>query len=220
MGIFFPGIPPYLASSIGRDLGVQTFVETGTHLGATARAALRWFAKVVTIEAAPGIYQQVHQELEALGIDHRFGNSEEVLPAVVSELSQSALFWLDGHWSGGTTFGEKHECPIRGELEAILANNHEHIILIDDARLFLAPPPPPHQEAQWPSIFEIAEAIHEHNLDYWVRAFDDVIVAAPSSLRAPLMAAHHADLSRRAPSRASGLVQRFVSRIASFGHPH
>jgi hypothetical protein len=48
------------------------------------------------------------------------------------------LFWLDAHWSGGSTAKGTVDTPIVQELKCVV--NHvkadKHIILIDDARCF------------------------------------------------------------------------------------
>jgi hypothetical protein len=46
------------------------------------------------------------------------------------------------------------------------------VILIDDARLFLAPPPSPHNYKNWPSLSEIATVIPN---DWDMIEFEDVL---------------------------------------------
>jgi hypothetical protein len=205
MGIVYPGVPRYLAEFVARELGIRTFVETGTYLGRTAKWAKRHFEHVVTIEAARALYDRVQPRLAAGGIDARFGSSENVLPEVVARLSGPALFWLDGHWSGGATFGEASQCPIMEELEAVLRHSPEHLIFIDDARLFLAPPPPPCDEQQWPSIFVIREHVNKISPTSWIGTFDDIIVVVPTALKSRILAAHH-----RAVDEREGVVRKFV----------
>ena len=66
------------------------------------------------------------------------GQSGEVLPQLLKTIDKRCLFWLDAHYSGGSTAKSDIETPIMQEVECIL--NHpkaeEHIILIDDARCF------------------------------------------------------------------------------------
>jgi len=69
------------------------------------------------------------------------------------------LFWLDAHWSGGDTYGENDECPLMDELKIIFQYRKNYVILIDDARLFMAPPPKPHKIENWPSIKEIVNIL-------------------------------------------------------------
>ena len=92
------------------------------------------------------------------------------------------MFWLDAHWCGegqhdAALLGD--ECPLREELDAI--NNHpfagQHLILIDDARLFIDGPPPPHDPKQWPGITEVTRALARFPREIWME--QDVIVARP-----------------------------------------
>jgi hypothetical protein len=47
------------------------------------------------------------------------------------------LFWLDGHFCGGVSAHGDKGTPILEELNLILSHRvKEHVILIDDARLF------------------------------------------------------------------------------------
>ena len=65
------------------------------------------------------------------------GDSGAVLPELLEKVRNPCLFWLDGHYSGGITARADLDTPILKELQSIL--NHackEHVIIIDDARLF------------------------------------------------------------------------------------
>ena len=66
------------------------------------------------------------------------GDSGEVLEQVLARINKPCLFWLDGHYSGGVTAKGSLETPIQKELTHIFNHPqaHNHIILIDDARLF------------------------------------------------------------------------------------
>ena len=65
------------------------------------------------------------------------GDSASEMTAIVHELREPALFWLDGHYSGGTTARGGFDTPISSELRTIRASPIcGHVILIDDARLF------------------------------------------------------------------------------------
>lgn len=60
-----------------------------------------------------------------------------MLPTLLSELREPALFWLDGRYSAGFRARGTKDIPISTELDLIL--NHsvaEHVVLIDDARYF------------------------------------------------------------------------------------
>ena len=65
------------------------------------------------------------------------GDSGKVLPELLNRISEPALFWLDGHYSGGTTARGDAITPISVELQSIFSHRiKRHVILIDDARLF------------------------------------------------------------------------------------
>src|SRR5262249_42701322 len=141
-------------------LDIQTFVETGTHYGETAAWAAGEFDRVVTIEAAPHLHDHALASCGHLkNVEFLLGDSREVLPGVVAELTAPAIFWLDGHFCGGQTAGAESECPLLHELGAIRTSSLDHTILIDDARLFLCAPPRPHKSEDWPSIDEVIDGL-------------------------------------------------------------
>jgi len=170
------------ALELGGLVGARTFVESGTYKGKTTRWAASQFDTVYTIERAKPFYDRYAGELQALGNIHtRFGDSRECLPEIVRELGDSpAIFWLDGHWSGGMTAGEEDECPLLDELRAIKHRRND-IIMIDDARLFLAAPPVGFDADQWPGIFDIAMAMGDDVSRYATQIFHDIIFLGPRS---------------------------------------
>ena len=160
----------------------RIFVETGTYKGKTTRWAAQQFDIVHTVEKAAPFFDRYHEELEQLGNVHTyFGDSRDVLSAIVDELEDdSAVFWLDGHWSGGLTAGSDDECPLLDELD-IIKHRRNDIIMIDDARLFLAAPPEGFDPNQWPSIFDIAKVMGDNISDYAIEIFHDTIFLGPKS---------------------------------------
>ena len=116
----------------------NVFVETGTYRGDTVAAALRaGFREIYTIEVGA----QLHRAAAARFAKHThvhclLGDSIDVLPRVLDQIQERALFWLDGHWSQGDTARGKKDLPLAEELQAL--ENHairDHVILIDDIRL-------------------------------------------------------------------------------------
>jgi hypothetical protein len=97
------------------------------------------------------------------------------------------LFWLDAHWSGGETFGEEDECPLLDEIAVIDGDGPSHIILIDDARMFLAPPDLPHEAESWPTIDEVCHALTARRTAF-VSIFEDVIIRVPPEMRSSVTA--------------------------------
>nr|VFK13685.1 MAG: hypothetical protein BECKLPF1236A_GA0070988_100932 [Candidatus Kentron sp. LPFa]VFK29804.1 MAG: hypothetical protein BECKLPF1236C_GA0070990_1009510 [Candidatus Kentron sp. LPFa] len=58
---------------------------------------------------------------------------------IAREVTEPAVFWLDARYSVGSTAGADDQCPLIGELEAIVARPYGDFVLIDDVRLFLSP---------------------------------------------------------------------------------
>jgi hypothetical protein len=181
------GAPTELMLLLARSFGLRDFVETGTFEGRTAAWAAERFERVATIENARSIFERTSARLSHLtNARFVFGHSKDVLGDVVARLDGPALFWLDGHWSGGETYGEGDECPVLDELRLIDASPHEHFVLIDDARLFVAPPPRPHRAEHWPSIAELCAALLAKHADAYVVVIDDAVVRVPARARSVL----------------------------------
>ena len=168
-----------------RDLcNVQAFVETCTYKADTSLWASSNFDKVYTIELSPDLYKQISLKYRNYAnINFLNGNSSEILPKIMVEISQPSIFWLDGHWSGSGTAGEENECPLLQEIEAINHYGYEKFIFIDDARLFLSPPPPPHNTNHWPTIAEIIKKIEQGVPDSYTVVYNDVIISIPSKYK-------------------------------------
>ncbi len=75
---------------------------------------------------------------EKIGIQAGQTSTSKKVLANAMHAKLRVLFWLDAHYSGGDTAHAKDcETPIKEELKTILNDNPKHIILIDDARLFV-----------------------------------------------------------------------------------
>lgn len=191
MGLVTMGVPAEIVLGLARLNNSRVFVETGTFHGGTTRWAAHFFETVHTIERAENLYAQHCEELSQIpGVIPHLGDSREVLPGILAALGeQTAVYWLDGHWSGLDTAGEGDECPVLGEL-ACLSQRPRDIILIDDARFFLCAPPLPHNAEQWPTIANIVEALPDGDDRRFVQVVDDVIFIIPdeAELKAHLVA--------------------------------
>lgn len=186
MGNIRQGPPEAIVLHLMREHAIGTFVETGTFMGNTARWASNHFKHVFTIEFAESIYRQaVAAHAGVPQITFLFGHTREKLAEVVPQLGAPAIFWLDAHWSDGATYGAGDECPVLDEIAIIVGASADHIILIDDARMFLAPPPRPHETSAWPDIAAVTQALDARGPRYTV-VLEDVIVSAPASARAAL----------------------------------
>ena len=117
---------------------VHTFVETGTYEGDAVFACLGSFDRIYSIELATELFQRASDRFAGDShVEILQGDSTYVLPAILEKISEPCLFWLDGHYSCGTTAQGEQDTPIRAELRAILDHRVKgHVVLIDDARLF------------------------------------------------------------------------------------
>ncbi len=122
----------------GKAFGLETLVETGTFLGDAVYHLKNRFKAIYSIELSHDLAGKAQARFQRSPHIHILeGDSGEVLPRIMSGISSPCLFWLDGHYSGGITAKAAIETPILKELGIIF--NHpskDHVILIDDARLF------------------------------------------------------------------------------------
>jgi hypothetical protein len=176
-------VPIGLAASLRDELGLARAVETGTYLGDSAELLSDLFPEVVTIEVSPELHAEAQRRFSGKsGVTVLLGDSPSVLPGVLDP-GVPTFFWLDGHWSGGTTGIGRAECPVLDELEAIGAGHPDDCIAIDDARMFAIAPAPPHDPAQWPSTAELFDALRSHNSGRHVTQVADLVVAVPERAR-------------------------------------
>jgi hypothetical protein len=114
-------------------------IETGSHVGDGIQQALdAGFVAVVSIELSKELYKECEERFKD---DSRItviqGDSAEVLPKLLSDITFPVTFWLDSHYSGGGTALGKHYSTLPQELEAIKAHPIKtHTIMMDDIRLW------------------------------------------------------------------------------------
>lgn len=181
MGLISTGPLASLATNLAKKYGIDCFVETGTYQGDGARFAATVFPRVVTIEIKREYQEQAIAKSPAPNIEFVLGDSAEVLPEIVTGLSGTTMFWLDGH-AGAGLFAEKDNCPLLAELRAIAASPYPHVILIDDARAFLAPPPPPFEIEVWPELREVLNTAC-CRFPYYCVTICDCIICVPETMR-------------------------------------
>jgi len=171
-----------LARELARAGGLRDFVETGTYVGQALPWAARGFERVWTVELNPKFQDQAKANNVGLkNVAYLLGDSAGELPKIVSELKGPGLFWLDAH-AGAGYFADHDICPLVQELETVLASPHEHCIIVDDARAFLAPPPPPFDYRKWPSLDQIFAAVAKRP-GYNVVTIADVLIIVPDRYR-------------------------------------
>lgn len=179
MGIVNFGIPQEETMYLKEQMGLDVFVEGGTYKGATAKSMSETFRKVYTIEKSEVMFEQAFEQLKGIpNIELLKGDTRGHLYEILRE-NDNLLFWLDAHWSGGDTYGAKDECPLLEELASIFEHRKNQLILIDDARLFMAPPPLPHDYRVWPTISDIVRVLPE---GWELAIFEDVIYLLPISV--------------------------------------
>jgi hypothetical protein len=117
--------------------GTRVLVETGTFMGDMIEAQRGEFDRLVSIELAPELHRKAVARFAGdPRIEILQGDSGRLIGDLVAQLKQPALFWLDGHYSGGETARGDADTPIVAELEAVLRSGVHHVVLVDDARCF------------------------------------------------------------------------------------
>lgn len=135
--------PPPIKRNVLREYlkayNLKHFIETGTHLGDTlAEVSHDASIQATSVELDKSYFSAAKQRFASYpNVTLLQGDSGVVMPEIVEQLNSPALFWLDGHYSGGNTGKGDLETPVSVELEAVLQSSIKgHVILIDDARCF------------------------------------------------------------------------------------
>ena len=173
-----PSPPPHIVKQMAieehqKKFDLRILVETGTYLGDMVEAQQNRFDKIYSIELSTKLFRRAvkrfktHSHITILN-----GDSGIVLNELMPAIDKPALFWLDGHYSGGITAKAEKECPVPEELEAILKSDLYHIILIDDARLF-------NGTHDYPTLDEIKQLCDKSRRPYSLTLKDDIIRLIP-----------------------------------------
>jgi len=181
MGLINFGAPEEIVAFLKDIMKLDIFVEGGTYKGDTAKKMSNKFRKVYTIEKSDIMFNEAKENLKDIkNVILLKGDTREHFPYIIRK-NDNILFWLDAHYSGGETYGEEDECPLMEELEIIFEynKNKNFVILIDDARLFLAPPPYPHKIENWPSLINIVQVLPNN---WELIVFEDVIYIFPKEI--------------------------------------
>lgn len=165
-----------LLDTYGKSYGLNVLIETGTNEGKTPLALQGSFQQIYTIELDPDLFWHAkvmfaHQA----NVECLHGDSTDVLPEVLARLTEPALVWLDGHYSGpGTAHGTKSS-PIREELRILFEDGRPHVILVDDARIFGGGPEHtlyPHYKS-YPSLRWVQKFTEAHDYSFVLQ--DDIM---------------------------------------------
>lgn len=167
---------------ISKIYKINFLVETGTFLGDTVYFFMDYFEKVYSIELAEDLASNAKMRFNGVpNVEIIHGDSGVELFKLVDKFTRPVLFWLDGHYSGEfelngtfikTALSEK-QTPIELELQAILSCSFDHIVMIDDARLF-------NGENDYPTLRKIQKILRKHKTNYSFKIENDIIFLTPS----------------------------------------
>lgn len=211
------GFPFYLVEGILKSDRVDTFVELGTAGGDTIKTAAKCFKKCYTIEI---IENRAIVDKSIENIKWLTGNTVDILPTIIDDLLVEkalmqkgvdpiynySVFWIDSHYSDPEpNTSQFTECPLMEELEIISLYQHDAIILIDDARLFMGHPPAPLNPKEWPMIQDIFVLLKEKFPFNYSSLVDDFIISIPERLREPIDAEWRGNYSTRYPTHENNI---------------
>lgn len=179
-----PAPPPHTIKQdvlieFSKRFQLKNLVETGTFEGRMIDAMLQRFRKIYSIELSVPMYQRATKKFENQPhVNLICGDSSAKIAEVLPQLEGPALFWLDGHYSGGeTALGDKI-CPVLEELEDILTHEEQnHVIVIDDARLFGV------EDSGYPTVEELRDFVQSKRSDMTISIDTDSIRIVPSEQR-------------------------------------
>ncbi len=170
-----PSPPPHMIKrntllAYQQKHGIRVLVETGTFQGDMIYAMRNVFSRIISIELDHGLHTSAFRRFSKMKhVEVLWGNSSELLPAVLESIDEPALFWLDGHYSGPGTARGAEDTPILRELSCVLKDiSRNHVVLIDDAREFTGCD-------GYPTIGRLAEITLRLNPGASVRIADDII---------------------------------------------
>jgi hypothetical protein len=152
---------------------LDTLVETGTYLGDTLYMLYPDFKSLYSIELSPLFHERARKRFSGMDKIHLIqGDSGRELANLVPKLGGPALFWLDGHYSGGTTAKGDKDCPVMEELEAVFRSPFPHVVFIDDARLFIG-------KDDYPTREGLRDFVRERKPEYGFTVENDCIRLIP-----------------------------------------
>lgn len=147
------------------------FIETGTYKGKMVYAVMPYIKKIYSIELDSKHYQNAKRRFWGYpDVNILQGSSGEVLPQIMKDINDPCLFWLDAHYSGGSTARGELETPIMQEMECVLQHPcaKKHIILIDDARCFIG-------KNDYPTLESLKKYIQDIHGDWSFKVEKDII---------------------------------------------
>lgn len=158
------------------------FIETGTYMGDTVEYVKNQFSKIFSIELSKELAEKARQRFSADSkISIVQGDSATQLGNILQSVNAPCLLWLDGHYSSEFWVGDEYVVTAKGEKETPILEelrqvaNHSiknHVILIDDARLFVG-------KSDYPAISELRSFVATNFPDHTFAAKNDIIRILP-----------------------------------------
>lgn len=149
---------------------IRVFIEIGTYLGDMVAAVSNDFDRIYSIELSEDLYKKAEKKFagyEHITIIH--GDSTQVMPELLRRIYIPCLFWINSHYSAGITARGEKETSIWEELRHICEHPvKNHVILIDDASLFVG-------KTDHPSIESMQGFVNNRFADYIFDIHDDII---------------------------------------------
>ncbi len=210
MGLINFGVPEKETEYLKNNMRLDVFVEGGTYKGGTAKNMSDKFRKVYTIEKSNAMFDIAKENLKDISnVIMLKGDTREHLHNIL-ENNDNLLFWLDAHWSGGDTYGEEDECPLLEELKIIFEYDKNYVILIDDARLFLAPPPSPHKFQNWQTLSDIVRVMPS---DWELIEYEDVIYLFPLTINDIFKEYMQSIITKNNKINSISLIQKILIKL-------
>ena len=156
---------------MGRHLLSRSRVSGMLFAALSAVSAPAWSLGLGEIELSSALYAAaVRRFRRARNVTLLHGDSAVVLPDVLRDLHEPAVFWLDAHFASGETAQGPEVTPVWQELEHVLAHPVEgHVVLADDARAFTS------GLANYPSLEDVRKRLGEAGTGWALRVEHDII---------------------------------------------
>ena len=156
-----------IMSRFSRYSAIDTFIETGTFHAETTLRMGKVFRHCHTIELSQELYEQAKVKLADTSVVCHHGDSAQVLPRLLSEITCPAVFFLDAHWCKRDSAKGSVDVPLLTELDHIAKRPFSDLLIIDDVRLFSSS-----KNEDWSAITVNNVLKHLHpKVSFWKRIF-------------------------------------------------
>lgn len=161
----------------------EVFIETGTYMGDTVEYLKNDFKQLFSIELNEDLAVKAAKRFNSEPkIKIVQGDSATQLASLLSTINSPVSFWLDGHYSSEFQLGNEYIVTGKGEKdtpvmeELIQISQHpikNHVILIDDARLF-------NGHDDYPTKQQVSEFVKQHLPNHRFSIKKDIIRILPN----------------------------------------